>query len=93
MKAAVIEADHVLTVTEIPEPEIGDYDALVDILYGATCTGTDLALIAGKLPFRSPLPTVLGHESVGFMDQQIDQRRSDAHDQLSVFRYGQLGMH
>jgi len=65
MKAAVIEADNVLTVRQIPEPEVGDYDALVDILYGATCTGTDLALIAGKLPFRSPLPTVLGHESVG----------------------------
>jgi threonine dehydrogenase-like Zn-dependent dehydrogenase len=65
MKAAVIEANNVLTVKEIPEPEIGEYDALVVILYGATCTGTDLALLSGKLPFRGPLPTVLGHESVG----------------------------
>ena len=65
MRAAVIEADGVLAVRDIPEPEIGDYDALVDMLYGATCTGTDLALIAGTLPFRAALPTVLGHESVG----------------------------
>lgn len=65
MKAAVIEADHILTVKEIPEPEIADYDALVHVLFGATCSGTDLSLIAGRLPFRSPLPTVLGHESTG----------------------------
>jgi len=65
MKAAVIEANNVLTVRDVPEPTIGEYDALVDILYGATCTGTDLALIRGALPFRAPLPTILGHESVG----------------------------
>ena len=40
MKAAVIEADNVLTVKEVPEPAIGEYDVLIDILYGATCTGT-----------------------------------------------------
>ncbi len=65
MKAAVIVEDGRLLVQEIPEPEVGPYDALVEVLYGATCSGTDLALIAGELPFRSPLPTVLGHESVG----------------------------
>jgi threonine dehydrogenase-like Zn-dependent dehydrogenase len=65
MKAAVIVENGRLAVQEIPEPEAGPYDALVEILYGATCSGTDLALIAGELPFRSPLPTVLGHESVG----------------------------
>jgi len=65
MKAAVIVADNVLEVLETPEPSISAYDALVDILYGATCTGTDQSLIKGALPFRSPLPTILGHESVG----------------------------
>jgi len=65
MKAAVIEANNVLTVKDVPEPTIGEYDALVDILYGATCTGTDQSLIKGTLPFRSPLPTILGHESIG----------------------------
>ncbi|MCJ7736141.1 MAG: zinc-binding dehydrogenase [Anaerolineae bacterium] len=65
MKAAVIEANNILTVKDVPEPAVGDYDALVDILYGATCTGTDQSLIKGTLPFRSPLPTILGHESIG----------------------------
>ncbi len=65
MKAAIIEKPGVLTVHDIPMPEMGDYDALCEILYGATCTGTDLHLIHGR--FLSPLnyPTVLGHESIG----------------------------
>jgi D-arabinose 1-dehydrogenase-like Zn-dependent alcohol dehydrogenase len=49
----------------MPEPELGDYDARCEMLYGATCTGTDSHIIAGKFPWLSPLPTVLGHESVG----------------------------
>jgi threonine dehydrogenase-like Zn-dependent dehydrogenase len=65
MKAAVIQELNRLVIEEIPEPEMGDYDARCDILYGATCSGTDLSLIDGSLPFASPFPTVLGHESVG----------------------------
>jgi len=65
MKAALIERPGVLAVREIHEPAMGPYDALCDILCGATCTGTDLHLIHGT--FLSPLqyPAVLGHESVG----------------------------
>jgi threonine dehydrogenase-like Zn-dependent dehydrogenase len=65
MKAAVIEERNRLVVKDIPEPAMGDYDALCDILYGAICSGTDLSLISGALPFASPFPTVLGHESIG----------------------------
>ncbi len=65
MKAAVIERDHLLAVKDVPAPEPGDYEALCEILWGATCTGTDLHLIDGSLPFRAPLPTILGHESIG----------------------------
>lgn len=65
MKAAVIERNNVLVVKDVPQPTVGEYEALCEILWGATCTGTDLHLIAGSLPFRSPLPTILGHESVG----------------------------
>jgi threonine dehydrogenase-like Zn-dependent dehydrogenase len=65
MRAAVIEQDHLLVVKDVPEPMVGDYDALCQIVWGATCSGTDLHLIDGSLPFRSPLPTILGHESVG----------------------------
>jgi D-arabinose 1-dehydrogenase-like Zn-dependent alcohol dehydrogenase len=65
MKAAVIETFGTLTVREIPEPRVGDYDALCELLYGATCTGTDSHILEGNFPWISPLPTVLGHESVG----------------------------
>ncbi len=65
MKAAIIEQPGVLTVKEIPMPEIGEYDALCDLLYGATCTGTDQHLIAGRFPWPVQYPTILGHESVG----------------------------
>ena len=64
MKAAVVEKPNVLKVMEIPEPEMGEYDALCEILYGAICTGTDLHLIDGSLPFAA-FPAVLGHESTG----------------------------
>jgi 2-desacetyl-2-hydroxyethyl bacteriochlorophyllide A dehydrogenase len=65
MKAAIVEKPGVLTVKEIPMPEVGEYDALCDLLYGATCTGTDQHLIAGRFPWPVQYPTILGHESVG----------------------------
>ena len=65
MKAALIETFGTLVVREIPEPQPGPYDALCELRYGATCTGTDSHIIDGSFPWISPLPTVLGHESVG----------------------------
>lgn len=65
MKAAIIEKFGTLAVKDMPEPEPGDYDALCELLYGATCTGTDTHIIAGSFPWILSLPTVLGHESVG----------------------------
>jgi len=66
MQAAIIERPGTLVVRQIHDPAIGDYDALCEILYGATCTGTDGHLIHGRFPW-GPItyPTVLGHESVG----------------------------
>lgn len=65
MKAAIIEQFGSLVVREIPEPQMGEYDALCALRYGATCTGTDTHIIDGVFPWTEPLPTVLGHESVG----------------------------
>jgi threonine dehydrogenase-like Zn-dependent dehydrogenase len=65
MKAAIVERPGVLTVRDIPQPEMGEYDALCRLLYGATCTGTDGHLIAGRFPWPVTYPTVLGHESIG----------------------------
>jgi L-iditol 2-dehydrogenase len=65
MRAAVIERPGVLTVCEVPMPVAGDYEALCELLYGATCTGTDQHLIAGRFPWPISYPAVLGHESIG----------------------------
>ncbi len=65
MKAAIVEKFGSLAVREIEEPRPGDYDALCELLYGATCTGTDSHIIEGNFPWISKLPTILGHESVG----------------------------
>lgn len=65
MKAAIVEKPNVIVVRDVAEPVMGDYDALCELLYGATCTGTDSHIIEGVFPFSSPFPTILGHESVG----------------------------
>lgn len=65
MIAAVVIKPGVLEVQEVPAPIPGEYDALCEILYGATCTGTDLHLIDGVFPWPPNYPAILGHESVG----------------------------
>ena len=65
MKAAVVEKPGTLVVRSVPDPVAGDYDALCELLYGATCTGTDSHIIKGEFPFPISYPAVLGHESVG----------------------------
>ena len=65
MKAAIIERANELVVRDIPMPVVGPYDALCELLFGATCTGTDQHLIKGEFPFAFRFPTILGHESIG----------------------------
>lgn len=64
-RAAIIERPGTLLVRDVPLPQIGEYDALCRLLYGATCSGTDQHLIAGRFPWPVSYPTVLGHESIG----------------------------
>ena len=65
MRAAVVSQVGRLEVWEVPTPEVGPYDALCRMCFGATCAGTDIHLTDGKHPFPVSFPTVLGHESVG----------------------------
>jgi threonine dehydrogenase-like Zn-dependent dehydrogenase len=69
MKAAIIEKVDKLVVKEIPEPKIGDYNALVKILTCSICNGTDTSIIKGNFSRidASKYPGVLGHESVGYV--------------------------
>jgi len=66
MKAAVVEAPNCLVVKDVPEPQAqNEYQAKCEILFGATCTGTDLHIISNTLPWDQPYPTIIGHESIG----------------------------
>ncbi len=65
MKAAAIQKFGSIDIIEMPMPKPGDYEALCELLYGAVCTGTDSHIVQGCFPWTSPLPTVLGHESIG----------------------------
>ncbi|MCK4602489.1 MAG: alcohol dehydrogenase catalytic domain-containing protein, partial [Phycisphaerae bacterium] len=66
MKAALLEQLGSLTVRQVADPELGPYGALCDLLYGATCSGTDIHLIDGHIDWAiSAAPTIIGHESIG----------------------------
>ena len=65
MKAAVVSKLGQLEVWDVPMPEVGPYDVLCQMCYGATCAGTDIHLMDGLHPRPVAFPTILGHESVG----------------------------
>ena len=76
MQAAVIERPNALVVRQVPMPQVGPYDALCELLYGATCSGTDQHLIRGEFPWPVHYPTILGHESIGRVIQIGPQVRN-----------------
>lgn len=82
MKAAVVTEIGKLEVIDVPRPEIGPYDVLCEIVYGATCAGTDIHLTDGQHPFPVSFPTILGHESVG--------RVLETGNKVKHFRVGDL---
>jgi len=66
MKAALLEQLGSLVVREVADPEIPPYGALCKLLYGATCSGTDIHLMDGHIDWAiKAAPTILGHESIG----------------------------
>lgn len=65
IKGVIVESPNELKIKkDILLPIISDYEMLCKNLAGAVCTGTDLAIIAGKNK-GVRYPTILGHESVG----------------------------
>lgn len=68
MKAAVITGPMKMAIQEVPIPEIGDEDVLIEILACGICT-TDIELYDGTMPYLTsgltPLPLIPGHEWSG----------------------------
>ncbi|NLT96702.1 MAG: alcohol dehydrogenase catalytic domain-containing protein [Christensenellaceae bacterium] len=65
MKAAVVVEPGRLEIWDIDRPVPGEYEALVEILYCATCAGTDKNYIYGRHIRPVQYPMLLGHEAVG----------------------------
>jgi (R,R)-butanediol dehydrogenase/meso-butanediol dehydrogenase/diacetyl reductase len=74
MRAAVLHAPHDLRVEDVPEPEYGNHDVIVQVSHNGLC-GTDVTEYT-KGPMMVPLsvahpgsghvgPTILGHEFIG----------------------------
>lgn len=63
MKALRVIAPHQFAVVEMPRPALGPNQVRVRVRQVGVC-GTDLSLVAGKLPFAR-FPIVPGHELAG----------------------------
>ena len=82
MKAALVERPGVLSVRDVPAPEVDDYGVRCELLYGATCTGTDQHILYGRMPWPIHYPVILGHESIG--------RAVELGPRVRYFRQGDL---
>jgi threonine dehydrogenase-like Zn-dependent dehydrogenase len=67
MKAVITDGKGKVKIEEVGMPEINEYQCLCKTLACATCTGTDLKIIDGKMFWCKNYPVILGHESVGIV--------------------------
>ncbi len=65
MKALIVPKAGRIEIEDVPNPEIGPYDALVRNECCGICNSTDVKLIDGRMFWAPPFPIVLGHESCG----------------------------
>jgi threonine dehydrogenase-like Zn-dependent dehydrogenase len=64
MKGLFVIHKNALGVLELEEPQVGDYDALVQVEACGICNSTDWKIIEGRFK-KGPFPILLGHESAG----------------------------
>lgn len=67
MKAAVFEKPGVITVKQVPVPEINDNEVLIKVKYTGIC-GTDYSIYKGWYS-ADKLPLIAGHEFSGVIEQ------------------------
>ena len=65
MKTLVVDANHELSIREVPMPKYKECQALVKMLSCGVCNGTDLKIIHGNFENFDTYPAALGHEGVG----------------------------
>lgn len=66
MKAAVVERPGVLSVRDVPTPEIGEEDVLLKVRTASICNATDNHVFLGSFEgWLDEYPQILGHEVHG----------------------------
>lgn len=65
MKTLIADAQHQLSIREVPMPQYNECQALVKMQSCGVCNGTDLKLIHGNFKNFNTYPAILGHEGVG----------------------------
>jgi len=65
VKAAVVREIGSVGIEDIPEPVPNEYQAVTEVLCWATCNSTDYRAVHGTIGWNTPLPFILGHETVG----------------------------
>lgn len=67
MKGALTDGKGNIWIQDVPMPVMGDYECLCRIEACATCTGTDMMTVTGRIAWAQEdrFPALFGHESVG----------------------------
>jgi L-iditol 2-dehydrogenase len=68
MKAAVFHGPNELKLEEVAKPEINEHEVLVKVNASAVC-GTDVRIFEGKKTKGVRIPSIIGHELVGTIEQ------------------------
>lgn len=75
MKLVIVDGKGGLSLAEAPMPQLDAYDCLVRMEVCAFCNSTDRHIVEGSMPFPVPYPSILGHESVGLVEEVGDRVR------------------
>ncbi len=67
MRAVAVTEPGEVRMVDLPVPEPGPYQALVQTEVGVVCNATDGKLVAGHFPGVDRYPLLLGHENAGIV--------------------------
>ncbi len=69
MRALIVTEPGKIEIGQVPRPEVGPYQALVRTTCCGICNSTDWKIIHGQMAWAGDFPLLLGHESVGVVEQ------------------------
>ncbi len=75
MRGIFVIAPNEMDILELPEPDLGPYDALVEVQACGICNSTDWKIAEGDFQ-RGTYPVLFGHESVGRIVEVGEKVRS-----------------